>query len=107
MAADPIIYLLGHLLLVSCGIPVETAKCTQISDALKLLRREMKSTEDDCLVICVDKIIELDVRNNPQVYGGVNMTLAQKLMSDSMLLQDAAKGKLFFLSSHLLWIPCS
>ena len=61
----------------------------------------MQCPDDACLVICVDEVIELDLKNR-QGNGITEMSMAQHMMSQCMSLQDASEGKVIFIFNAIL-----
>lgn len=99
--ASPLIDSLGHLLLVSCGMEESGAKKMNIETAIAHIRQKMQCPDDACFVICVDEIIELDLKNR-QGNGITEMSMAQHMMSQCMNLQDSSEGKVIFIFNAIL-----
>lgn len=90
---------------ISSWCPVEWRKVLQnlwyVKNAIAYIRQEMQCTDDDYLIICVDEIVELGMRNQ-QLNDRVAMTIAQRMMSDCMGLQDGSEGKIICIFTAIL-----
>ena len=100
---------LGHLLLVTHGVEELDAIQVPISDALDFIWQKLFGANLNLhdsnhsagqLVICVDEIVHLDVCN--KLFKVEGMTMAQKMMSECMSLQDKEGGKIIFIFTAIL-----
>jgi len=80
----------GWLLLDSCGVKEHLAKQVSFDTALTLIRKIAKVGDKEMLIVCVDEI------------GQLGNDVTKKLMHVLMQKQDAGKGTLAFIFTHII-----